>query len=277
MKSDSLGELAKWRSHAEIRDEISSLSNSSPLRLAASLSVLFRGALLSPSYVADPAWTESIVLSDAGNTLLHAFGLNKESDQATIKLALFKKFFHHHCLINCDASDLAEAQRVLDEELRGGKLFLALRWGRTLYDRYNDTFCEVAREEHLQSHAVLDLLAGTPIGVYQAGDIITGPLGLLQAQEARYIPPSRVLHLWHCSDIGCEAVHNVELLQPETALGRREKELSQLFSEMLGPASAWKTPLRRLIFPILRREPYTYFDIPLIIAETVFGAERQTF
>lgn len=81
------------------------------------------------------------------------------------------------------------------------------------------------------------MLDGTPQGVFQLGNQIVGPLGILHSSAKRMIPPTTNVNLWHCSDPSCSALHSVELETAETIISKILFEIGMLTREM--EASEW--------------------------------------
>src|SRR3990172_4569599 len=114
-------------------------------------------------------------------------------------MATFCLFFHHDLFVDCAKCDLKALGELVNAELLSGSLRLPHQFGRLLYDKFNDSYSG-DRTDHLLPNEALDLVHDTAQGVYQVGRFVSGPLGLIEATCARYVPPTRSLMLWHCSD-----------------------------------------------------------------------------
>jgi hypothetical protein len=75
------------------------------------------------------------------------------------------------------------------------------------------------------------LLAELPQGVYQLGEYVTGPLGLLSADTPRRIPPTRWINAFECDRPSCDRDHRVVLKSNSTTT-------SDVFSEI---GAQWHT------------------------------------
>jgi hypothetical protein len=191
-----------------------------------------------------------------------------------LHFALFCKFFHHELLINPSATDLDAILVHVSTQARTKLLHWPYRFGRELYDKFNDQFTDQNRTDHLLAEHASLLLAGTSQGVYQLYDLVCGPLGLLRSHEYRHLPPTLQVPLWHCSDTGCSALHNVGLRLPRTPPVLAEEQLERRARDTDGPASEWYRPL----FTLQRKHPDTgkeHFDLPVLLAEGLVSDERN--
>lgn len=126
-----------------------------------------------------------------------------------INLALFIKFFHHELLIDVNTTNPETIRRVLDTEIVGGRIRYPWVYDRLLYDRFFDKFS--GPTEELSYEETRELLENTPQGVFQVGDVVVGPFGVLNSSCHRFLPSLLHVPLWHCSDPSCGAIHPVVL------------------------------------------------------------------
>ena len=124
----------------------------------------------------------------------------------------------------------------------------------------------------------MDLLVGTPKGVYQLEKYLTGPLGLIHSYESRYLPPSVKLPLWHCSDTGCGLLHYVKFLPPQGQLAELDHLVKKMLREELAPPSEWDYAFFKKY--LARRQweekPHKYSDLAILIADSIIGRERTS-
>jgi hypothetical protein len=201
-----------WRSAQELEAELKSFPDLSQLNTLYSLSTFWRNAVYPADYRASEDWASVLTLTPYGEKRLNDLRpalTGTGLAQVDILLAYFAVFFHHDLFLDAGETDSTKIRHILEHELLQGQIRLPYRYGRLLYDRFNDTYSDT-RTDHLMSADVERLLQGTPLGVYQLGTLVSGPLGVLDSQETRYIPPTLSLPLWHCSDTGCNAIHHVQ-------------------------------------------------------------------
>ncbi len=267
----------RWRSSPEIKKALAESPNIESLRDAASLRRYLRSALFGKDYRASAEWERIIVMSAAGEDALKLFGTTSvsEATRADSLMAMFCLFFHHELFVDYTRCDLKALSELVNTEALAGKLAWPHRFGRLLYDKFNNSYSG-DRTDHLLPEESLALVEGTPQGVYQVGRLVSGPLGLIEASCARYIPPTRSPVLWHCSDPGCQSAHVVDLLPAEVPVVQRINDGRKALISQLGPASEWESPLAKFLGADIPRQPYTYYDVCTVIADCIVGEERTS-
>src|SRR5439155_196233 len=180
--------------------------------------------------------------------------------------------YHHDVFFDWMRCDRTRIRQLLQQELLESRVRLPYRYGRLLYDRFNDSF-SATRTDHLLSQDVQNLLRDTPTGVFQLGMLLSGPLGVLDSCERRYIPPGLSLPLWHCSDTGCNAIHHVQLIPPNIPVVDIFAVIANVLSDRLGPPSEWYV-LGSLSRGPRPRPARPYIDLPLLVGDCVVGRER---
>jgi hypothetical protein len=257
-----------WRSLAELGPAVERLPEQENLTKLYAASRIMRSALRSEGYSAAVPWQDIVKLTPKGQAVFEQ--AKAEGHQtAPLSLAILAQFAYTDLLVDHTKTDVTAAIELVDAEIRQLKIRLPYRYGRLLYDRFNDGI-GADRTDHLDAARVNVLLAETPQGVFQLGKLLTGPLGLLEAGQLRNLPPIRRLPLWHCSDTGCAAVHDVELLPNETDHVLAGRALWKILTTEHKRPSEWDLALRGL-FGDRRR---SYFDLPCLIADSINGDER---
>lgn len=263
-----------WKSARELNIVLNLLPDASGLQLLYSLATLWRDAVYPTNYAASSDWNSVTVLSSYGESMLNELRPSlSDLPEADVQLAFFGTFFHHELFFDLEKTDSVKIRKLFERELLQGRLRLPSRFGRLLYDRFNDNYSDT-RTDHLMNTDVEKLLQETPVGVYQLGTLISGPLGILDSNEMRWIPPSHILPLWHCSDSGCNALHEVALLPPSIALVEAFSRIDRGLSDRLGPPSEWRAVL---VWLHRGSSPYrAYVDLPVLIANCIIGSQRTT-
>lgn len=264
-----------WRPVTEIQSELEESDEISFIRLAASLRAFFNGSIFAPDYEADVQWSNFVKLTPAGQIAFEMIEKEVVSDprDADLKMGLFCLFYHHELLIDCANSDLKGILELLQRELMSQRLQLPHRFGRLLYDKFNDEY-QGNRTDHILAEEAWDLLTGTSVGVYQVGYLVSGPLGIAEVGHLRYVPPVRNLQLWHCSAPGCESVHNVDLIRFDVVPQKIIAAGRELLRASMGPESEWGSALPDFLGADIPRQPYTYFDVCTLIADCIVESER---
>jgi hypothetical protein len=225
--------MTQWKSVEETEACLEALPCLDSLSRLYCLRRFFLSAVYGSNYQADPEFAKIIKLTDAGRDAIDKCFNPAGYPPADVCLAVLGHFFHHEILVDWQATDQGAIQNLLSDALLSGQIRFPYRYGRLLYDRFNDR-PDTGRTDHLQNDEAWAFLEGTPIGVYQHGNIVSGPLGLLESLEPRWIPLSLHLPLWHCSDTGCNKLHTVRLLPPQIATVRAYGLLEDYFDERYG-------------------------------------------
>src|SRR6185436_13861663 len=128
-----------------------------------------RSALPAHNYKASADWEKFLVLSPAGEEALHVSGVSpRPQERANVLMAMFCVFFHHELVIDCAKCDLRGLHQLVNSDLISGRLRWPHRFGRLLYDKFNDAAFD-DRTDHLLPDEALTLVEGTAQGVAQVG------------------------------------------------------------------------------------------------------------
>jgi hypothetical protein len=271
--------MSKWKSAAELGDEVWKLPDHPKLEHLSCIKSFYENALFSEQYTASSTLPAVVRLTPHAVELIERSSILQALPKADVVLALFIYFSHHDILVDWQNTDTDAIREILNQDIFHERIYLPFRFGRLLYDRFNERD-DSGRTDHLPYTEAIKLLNETPVGVYQLGNLISGPLGLLHGLQPRYLPPSLVLPLWHCSDTGCSALHTVKLLpSPDVPVKKAFEEITKIFSDSLGVPSEWDhvfywmhlgNDQPHLHQPHLQK----YADAPLLIADCVLGEER---
>ncbi len=168
--------------------------------------------------------------------------------EADATLALLQAFYHHDLFVEPERCDAAGLYELLNNEVIAGQIRYPWVYGRVLYDRFSALFPN--KTESLTHAETLQLMEGTPIGVFQLHDSVIGPFGILRSKCHRTLEPTITAALWHCSDPACSTLHSVKLRSgsPPVLKGMREAETS--WSRRLGPPCEWTSFFYLLLRPV---------------------------
>jgi len=261
-----------WKSSLELDHELTETPEVSKLGAIYSLSLFWRNCIYASGYTAAGVWESNFALTPHGETTLR--GLTPrlgDVPQADLRQAFFARFFHHDLFVDHQNTDTSKIQKLLEEELAQERIRLPHRYGRLLYDRFNDIYTDT-RTDHLMNPDVERLLQGTPVGVSQVGRFVSGPLGIIESQESRFLPPTLKLPLWHCSDTGCNAIHYVGIREPSVPVVDAFSRIKNALVTESGSASEWVETLAAYLHG---PTPRHYVDLPAFIADCIVGTDRS--
>lgn len=247
-------------------------SHQDPARIvyAHALHSLLSTATYPEGYSADSRWVDALVPSEAGRELLTRMS-SQAIPEADLRLALFGLFWFQDPLIDFILTDLELIRCIIEKEAMARRFYWPLTQGRSLYDR-----CQklgFSNYDNLASKDVALLLDGSPQGVYQVGSIVTGPLGILESQCARFFPPMQSLGLWHCPMLDCGSLHGVHLVPPSIPLVEAYRLLQQTSVKLWNTKSRWTMPVA--CWPYTLEEVWRIqSEMPLFLGECILGEDR---
>ncbi|WP_277586811.1 hypothetical protein [Psychrobacillus antarcticus] len=189
----------------------------------------FKNSFISSDYSAPSEFGESIILSSTGKMIASTLSLQSSESytESESKLSILDIFYSDDILVDIDKTDLLRFKNTFSNEIIKGNIRFPWIYERMLYDRFFDNFN--IRPKELDNINTNLLLNDTPIGVFQLGRNIIGPLGILESEESRWLPVNSSAPLWHCNNLSCNSLHFVELTSEydKTRLGRLVKSISE--------------------------------------------------
>ena len=148
-------------------------------------------------------------LTQSGNLLMQRLITKHDVPAKEARLLCLLRLVHREPLVDLEKTSAEALRSLVSDQLVDGSILLPFILGRQLYDRAADLF-EDARDS-LTYAETLELMDGTPVGVFQSGPYISGPFGLLRSEENRWFGPRRTIPLHHCSELTCSVVHRTRL------------------------------------------------------------------
>lgn len=169
----------------------------------------FRGCILNRGYTIPDSLNNAIHLNEEGSKVRQQLITKHSIPPKEATVLCFLTLAHVEPLIDLDRTHPVELRKSLDEQIRTRKVLLPHAYGRLLYDKGAELFKH--ETPRLTFEETLKLLEDTPVGFAQLGRWTVGPFGVVEAVQARWIPPRRRIPLYHCSNLGCHNVHFTEL------------------------------------------------------------------
>ncbi len=249
---------------------LESRSDAQQLADAYALRCLVQSATYPANYSTDLRWTKAITPSEAGNELLSELS-TQPIPQPDLHLALFGFFWFEDPLIEAISTDLELIRTIVEEEAISGQIYWPMTQGRELYDRY--TRLSFMNRDSLTSEETASLLEESTQGVYQAGTIVTGPLGIIDSQCTRYYPPKQTIGLWHCPLLDCRRLHKVSLEPPMIPLVEAYRLLGTASTQLWKTESRWRSPL--ICWPHTLSDQWRILsEMPLFLGDCIVGEDR---
>lgn len=187
-------------------------------------------SILKVNYKPNLKYSETIILSEKGKSLYKdlkdQFSVLDDKYDSEIKLSLMLTSIEN---INLEATNIYNLKEIISDEIINKNLLFPHVYGRELYNTFNQLFnCN----DILDAKETTMLLNDSPIGVFQIGNLLIGPFGILESRQKRAMPPSkfRKYPLWYCEDVSCLKVHRTELTSSENIIHNLVQSLEEISS-----------------------------------------------
>ncbi len=263
-----------WRSTAETIPLVMSFTND--IDGLWSVARFLTSAFYRETFEPSAEWASTIHLSAHGEAALALIQREvKNAPNHLVKFFLFRRFYQEELLIDCERTNAKEVESLLSSIWDTSEAKWPYIFGTELYNKFNHTYGG-NRTGSLEASDVSVLLENTPHGIFQVGTLLSGPMGFLHSEQQRFTPPLLKMPLWHCSDVGCGALHTVEARQFNSPLTAFLRDASRTLSDHFGPRSEWGRALDKLVKGELSASGRLYADMPAIVCDCIAGTEIRT-
>ncbi|MET8909188.1 hypothetical protein [Micromonospora sp. NPDC004551] len=167
---------------------------------------------------------ETICLTEHGERIAKAF-MKVGMPYPEARFLCFLRMLHVDLLVNVYDSDVGGLAEIVNQQVRDREILFPYTYGRLLYDKNLSTSVSENREGFTAAET-REFLAGTPQGVFQVGNFVTGPFGLLKSGSRRSILPSSDVR-FHCSDMTCDIMHTRKLVTDRDAQINKNREAAR--------------------------------------------------
>ncbi|SEL11710.1 hypothetical protein SAMN05216382_1526 [Sphingomonas palmae] len=261
-----------WKNSVTLRKQLDEWTDDNIASLASlyNVSLIFGGLLWSDDVNTLNEIADCISLTPYAEGVWQSCPIDVTASPYLAKLAFFQSFYHTDLFVDVIATDFKRIREIVDASIKGKIARSPSRFGRSLYDRYNSMF-DMLRADHLSVSDTERLLNSTDQGVYQYGNDVLGPLGLLNSPETRNFRASRSLPLWHCDNVGCNHLHDVSLSDHQGQLRQVINQIDSYCDRVMGPPSHWSAAIS------MKSDEYIdddYGDLFIIIQEQFSKEER---
>ncbi|MFI7682272.1 hypothetical protein ACIBWG_06295 [Streptomyces griseoaurantiacus] len=145
---------------------------------------------------------------------LTPYGMEKVTNFARKRIPIpearaicFLEFSWIDLLVDVAETNIKNVQDAISGLIKNRSIIFPFVFGRELYDKAYDKID--SDERTLDLADTLKFLDGTPQGVFQLHEYVTGPFGLLNSKQLRFYQPQREAYLLHCNDTNCHHIHKV--------------------------------------------------------------------
>ncbi len=219
-----------------------------------SIRTFYRNAIIKENYTIPTQIGDFIILSSSGQNLFDKLKADRFRDieDYKIKYSILLEFYHDELFIDIAKSNSDELLKLLSSQILNGEITYPWIYGKLLYDKYFEEFD--SHDDELNNQEVFKLLQDTPKGVFQLSNIIVGPFGVIETENTRYLPATKNIRLWHCTDPSCTSFHTVQFNDGQTILIDLENEIRKIISTE--KESEWAS----FYYDIIESDSY-YYDI----------------
>ncbi|MFB9195243.1 hypothetical protein ACFFWA_19890 [Actinomadura verrucosospora] len=197
--------------------------------------------------------TAPIRLTEEGETLLRRAYNNANPRPACI-LAILLTPYWDALFIDPIATNIETLEALISEEIVKGRIKHPYLYGRILYDK---AFNALDDNKNLLTHKeTMNLLEGTPAGVFQLANYVTGPYGLAKSNEFRFSAPSHWIPLYHCEDLSCGDLHLTHLTTGNAKISKVRVRVRDLLHKRSDSPSDWDSYLRDVVSAF--RNPFSW-------------------
>jgi hypothetical protein len=233
-------------------------------------------SILGEKYKVPDELVKVVHLTEHGNRVMQRLITKNEVPPRDARMLCLLKLVHREPLVDLEKTTPESLREVIDRQILDGRLKFPFILGRTLYDRAAELF-EDARD--LLTHRdTLDLLEGTPVGVFQSGPFVSGPFGLLRSSEHRWFAPTTSVPLYHCNDLTCGAVHRTRLSSDSSAsINEHAVTMEKVLDQFGEDESEWSEFIDALEeLEGLRFDDQSSEPITLALADLLGDSELRT-
>jgi hypothetical protein len=240
-----------------------------------SLAMFWQKAVFDASYATPDALLDHLALSPLGIECIEACCRSTNVARPDAALAIFGQFSWLQPLVDVTACNVEGLSSLLTTDLHEGRIRLSYQWGRELSDR-------IQARPHLAVHDRIPhaeawrLLENMPIGIFQHGCFVSGPLGIIRSPERRWYPVQSGVAFGYLSN-GSRNWHGLGFDTAKIGVVRAFTWISRFLQDRCGPESEWNAALS--FFGIDRETSLLkhYLDAPLMVAECLSTADKSAF
>jgi hypothetical protein len=219
---------------------------------------LLRHCIIPDSFKIPDNLNSAIVLTDYGSRIQTELITKHKVPTKEARMMCFLEIAHDEPMVDLEKTKLAKIIEEISTLLQKGIIRYPFIYGGHLYRRAAELFPDLRSQ--LNSSETVELLEGLPCGVYQVGDTVVGPLGVLKSEEMRWLPPTLRVPLQHCSDLTCRHVHGTTLSTDyDASINQNLPKMAKVLADTTVARGAWTDFTGLLVEE--RHHPFDDFDM----------------
>lgn len=256
----------------EAQSQLEKMPEAAALADLFALAKFWEKAVFNASYTASPAILDYLAPTTVGADCISACADATGVPKTDVSLAMLGHFSWLDPLFDPIRSNADELAALLTTDLLDDRVRIPFRWGRELSDRIQD--CpHLARHDRIPHRDAWQLIEGMPIGIFQHGAYITGPLGVTRSPERRWYPAASTV-AFHYMFQGNRNRRWLGFEPAAIGVVAAYEWIGRFMQDRFGPASEWQ---RALSVFSMDRDAYpqkSYLDAGLIVAECLSPSEK---
>jgi len=264
-----------WLSEKKVEQKLEKSGATSLLPEHFWLGQYYQRAIFRADYITPSSVVDMIRLTSEGEKIRESCAASLQIPLADITLALYGYFFHHDILIDYEATDITAVMRLLEDDLFCDRIRFPYIWGRQLHDNFNDRPF-LSDLECLSNLQAWDLLNSLPLGVFQHGCFVSGPLGIIRSAENRSVPAAPIFTACFAREGTMIKRRAVTFAPAPIEVVDAYAWIDQFLTKQLGTRSEWSRPLSWMNNRQITETRTDYADICPIIGDCVLGKERNS-
>jgi hypothetical protein len=199
---------------------------------------LLRGSIIGKDYKIPDDLNNAIHLTVEGGEIAKTLTTKHDVPYKEAKLMCFLAVAYRELLVDVEKTNYPVLVSEISDQIKSNEIRHPFVFGRILYDRAAELFSD--ERKYLSVADTVRLLEGTPQGVWQVGELVTGPFGILHSSAERGLMPHTDIPLQHCADLSCNSIHYVDLTTDyEAPINFHRPKLSRLLEAGGREPSEW--------------------------------------
>jgi len=199
---------------------------------------LLRQCVIGPSFKIPDRMNSAIVLTEYGARLQSDLTTKHEVPAKEARMMCLLEIAHDEPIVDLDKTNLDLLIDEISLCVQKNAIRYPFMYGGYLYRRAAEIFPD--RRNQLNSSETVELLDGQPCGVFQVGDLVVGPRGVLRSDEGRWVPPTMKVPLQHCGDLTCRRPHVTSLSTDYDApINQHLPKITKLLTDATVARGAW--------------------------------------
>jgi hypothetical protein len=220
---------------------------------------ILRKSIITRDYRIPDEANNAIHLTQAGSDIAQALARKNEVPYKEAKLMCLLVTAYRDLLVDVERTNYLVLVDVISDQIKSGEIKHPFVFGRELYDKAADLFPD--ERKYLSVADTARLLEDTPKGVWQVGELVTGPYGIMRSPFKRAMVPHTNVPLQHCSDPACDLIHYVELTTDyEAPVNLHRPKLNRLLEAGAREPSDWNGFINDLVEAIKQKDQFDDLD-----------------